>query len=80
MNKKAIITIADSIFMSKVRYGIQLYGKVRLFDTDPKNEDLMAIQRMQNKLARVLNGVKLSDKFKSSVLVGNLKFSLCKSA
>ena len=32
------------------------------------------ISLTNNKLARILNGVKLSDKLKSSVLVGNLNF------
>ena len=72
LNIKSLVKIADSIFTSKIRYGVQLLGKVRLNESDPTNNDLKAIQVVQNKLARILNGVKLSDKICSKILLTKL--------
>ena len=52
----------DGIFTSRIRYGLQLYGKVRLESGDVICEDLKRIQIAQNNLLRLLNGSKLSDK------------------
>ncbi len=35
MSKKSVLKLVDGMFMSKIRYGLQLYGKVRLEDEDP---------------------------------------------
>ena len=37
----------NGLFMSKIRYGLQLYGKVRLLEEDPTGGDLKAIQIVQ---------------------------------
>ena len=76
LNIKSLVKIADSIFTSKIRYGVQLLGKVRLNESDPTNNDLKAIQVVQNKLARILNGVKLSDKICSKILLTKLNMLL----
>ena len=72
LNNKALIKVAESIFMSKIRYGIQLLGKVRLTTTDSINQELEAIQRIQNKLVRILNGVRLMDKISAKSLAKKL--------
>ena len=46
----------DGLFTSKVRYGLQLLGKVRTKNEDPECADFKAIQFVQNKLLRSLNG------------------------
>ena len=40
--------MVDGLFTSKINYGLQLYGKVRLNDSDPTNKDINAIQKVQN--------------------------------
>ena len=60
--------MAESIFMSKIRYGIQLLGKVRITETDSTNQEIDAFQRIQNKLVRILTGVKLMDKISAKTL------------
>ena len=60
--------VAESIFMSKIRYGIQLLGKVRITETDSTNQEIDAIQRIQNKLVIILTGVKLRDKISAKTL------------
>ena len=54
--------IADSLFNSKIRYGLQLLGKVRVNEVDETQEWLKNVQLMQNKLARFLNGTLVKDK------------------
>ena len=58
--------------MSKIRYGLQLLGNVRLKIQDTKNQDLAAIQLIQNKLVRILNGKRLADKIRTKVLLDNI--------
>ena len=48
--------------MSKIRYGLQLIGSVRMSDSDPTNYEMESIQKCQNKMLRILNGTKISDK------------------
>ena len=53
--------MAESLFNSKVRYGIQLLGQARTKNEDVQNEDFLCIQKVQNKLVRFLNQVSLKD-------------------
>ena len=72
LNKKSLVRIAESIFTSKLRYGLQLMGKIRWSDSDPKNQELMSIQRVQNRMTRLLNSVKISDKVNTKTLLANI--------
>ena len=54
--------VADSLYTSKIRYGIQLLGKVRTNDKDPINTQVKKIQVAQNKFARFMAGISLLDK------------------
>ena len=69
--------MVDGLFTSKINYGIQLYGKVRLSDEDPINNDIKAIQMVQNKMARLLNGKTLKDKIPTKTLLENVKPNQC---
>ena len=62
ISKNRLRRIVDSLYTSKVRYGLQLLGKVRLSDEDPTNGLLAKLQVTQNKMARFLNNSKISDK------------------
>ena len=46
---------------------------VSVSENDPTNKDLNAIQLGQNKLARILNGVRLTDNICTKPLLSNLK-------
>ena len=61
LNNKAITKVVDGLFTSKIRYGLQLYGKVRTQDQDPTNSDLKDIQIAQNRMMRAMVGKNLSD-------------------
>ena len=52
-----------------IRYGLQLLGKVRMNNEDPVSADMKAIQLIQNKLLRSLNGTKLKDKVSTKSLL-----------
>ena len=72
INKNALLKIVDGLFTSKIRYGLQLMGKVRRTEDEPKNAELMAIQKVQNKLIRMLNNTKISDRVSSAELLERL--------
>ena len=72
LNKKSLKKVAESVFTSKIRYGLQLLGKVRVTEKDPKQNDMDSIQLIQNKLVRLLNNVKLSDRQTTRSLLKNI--------
>ena len=55
------LKLVDGIFTSKLRYGIQLLGKVRMINEDPEVAEFKAIQLVQNNLLRTLNGTRVKD-------------------
>ena len=61
--------VIDGLFTSKLRYGIQLFGKVRRNETDPTNLDIENIQKVQNKMLRMVTGTKLLDKISTAKLL-----------
>ena len=75
ISKEAIIKVADSLFMSKVRYGLQLLGRVRISDSDTLNKELEDIQLVQNRLVRILNNKRISDRIRTSVLLSNVNMA-----
>ena len=72
INKKALTKVANSIFVSKIRYGLQLLGKVRWTNEDSTQGDLGAIQKVQNKMLRLINGKRLMDKISTKALLENV--------
>ena len=61
LSKKSILKLVDGLFTSKVRYGLQLYGRVRTQQSDPVCEDFKDIQLAQNNMLRALNNSKVKD-------------------
>ena len=61
LDNKSLSKLADGLFTSKIRFGLQLLAKVRLSTSDPVNQDIEYIQKVQNKLLRVLTNTKLLD-------------------
>ena len=74
IGEKALLKISNGLFISKIRYGLQLLGKVRMSTSEPLNQDLEAIQKCLNKLVRVLNNSRLSDKISTKFML--TKFNL----
>jgi hypothetical protein len=56
--------IADSIWVSKLRYGLQLFSEGRTTYEQPTSQIMKELQKSQYKLLRVLTGKKVSDRIK----------------
>ena len=69
IGQKALKKVADGIFTSKLRYGLQLFGKVRRNIEDPINEDISALQKLQNKMLRLITGTSLQDRISTKKLL-----------
>ena len=72
ISKDRLKRIADSLYTSKIRYGVQLYGNVRTKEEDSEQKLIGSIQVAQNKLARFLNGNKLMDKIPTTQIYKEL--------
>ena len=59
---KKLRKIVDSLWTSKLRYGLQLWATVRTEDTETKKNLVVEVQKAQNKLLRVLEKKRISDK------------------
>ena len=57
-----ILNVVHSLWISKLRYGLQLCTKVRLTNEDTHTSTQKEIQLTQNRLLRLLNGTKIKDK------------------
>jgi hypothetical protein len=54
--------IADGLILSKIRYGLNIYGIVRISNSDPKNKQMKEIQVLLNRLMRILTGSRQADR------------------
>ena len=61
--------LAHALWMSKLRYGLQLCSNVRILSSDPKNSNMKAAQIAQNKLLRLLNNSTLKDRISTEILL-----------
>ena len=59
VNKEQLKKVADSIWTSKLRYGLQLYGPVRKSNLDPQSCELEKLQIAQNNMLRNLENVRV---------------------
>ena len=64
-----MIKVVQSIWMSKLRYGLQLCNQVRLTPDDPSNALMNAVQIAQKKMLRMLDRVSLKDHVSSDLLL-----------
>ena len=62
-----------SIWNSKLRYGLQLYAKVRTQKECPSQSLMENLQKAQNQLVRTLENVRIKDKNRTSTMLTKLK-------
>ena len=75
LNDACLKKVADSIFTSKLRYGLQLCSKVR-WTSEEKKEGLMKdLQKIQNKLVRFLNKSTIKDKVNTGFMLNKFKMA-----
>ena len=60
--KEYLPQISNSIVTSKLRYGLAVYGSVRMSDSDPKTQQQRDLQVALNKALRIVTKVRLADR------------------
>ena len=73
ISKDRLKRITDSLYTSKIRFGIQLYGKVRLSNNDPTESLLESLQLTQNKFARFMHGSSVADRINTETIYSETK-------
>ena len=73
LSKERLRKVAESIWTSRLRYGLQLYGKVRQTNEDPLTKDMDNLQLAQNNLLRTLQNVRIKDKVSIDSMLKNQK-------
>ena len=66
-----MIQLAHALWMSKLRYGLQLCTEVRINNNEPINGNLKAVQIAQNKLLRLLDNCLISERRPTELLLKN---------
>ena len=61
--------MACSLWMSKLRYGLQLCTEVRIKEADPSHKNMESAQVAQNKMLRLLDNTTLKDRISTKDLL-----------
>jgi hypothetical protein len=72
ISKKKLRKVVDSLWTSKLRYGLQLCTEVRLTEEQSKIQYMTMAQGSQNKTLRILDGTLVSDRKSTKTLLDNL--------
>ena len=67
--KQVFIPVTHGLVLSKLRYGLAVYGDVRIEDGDPTPGRMRKLQVALNRIARFLTGIRLQDRIKIEVLL-----------
>jgi hypothetical protein len=59
ISNQGLRKVADSLWTSKLRYGLQLCTKVRMIENQEKRAEQRAAQKTQNKMMRMLTNYKI---------------------
>ena len=68
VNEDCLKKVANSIYTSKIRYGLQVYAKMKWMEADTKIGVMKELQKTQNKLLRFLNKTRIKDKIKMLIV------------
>ena len=64
-----LIQLAHALWMSKLRYGLQLCTNVRILESETRNANMKSAQIAQNKMMRLLAKVPYNDRTSTSELL-----------
>ena len=70
-----VMNILHSLWVSKLRYGLQLCIRVLLKEDERRSKALKTLQLTQNRLLRVLKGTKIKDRVSISSMLENSTYS-----
>lgn len=59
---KNLTGVVHGLILSKIRYGLPIYGQIRLSGNDPKSSELRPVEVALNSTMRTLTGNKIKDK------------------
>ena len=59
--KEKLIKVVQSLWMSKLRYGLQLCNKVRINEEEMSNQNMKSTQIAMNKMVRMVEGASLKE-------------------
>ena len=62
INAEKLKKIVDSLWTSKLRYGLQLWAKVRTIEAQPESGLVRDVQKVQNRLLRIMERKRISDR------------------
>jgi hypothetical protein len=62
-------TVAEGLCISKIRYGLPVFGVPRLNNSDPVNGSMARLQRKQNEVMRIITNTKRKDKVSIETLL-----------
>ena len=62
ITKEKIMTMVHSLWVSKLRYGLQLCTRVQILHDDKKSTAMKALQQTQNRMLRAINNSKIADR------------------
>ena len=72
--KDKIMNVVHSLWVSKLRYGLQLCIKVLTKEEEKRSSSLKALQLTQNRMLRAINGTKIKDRVSIKLML--VKFNL----
>ena len=70
--RKDLVPIVHGLLLSKIRYGIAIFGNIRISEDDPINSHMAQLQIQLNKAVRTVCGIRLSDKVSILNLLGKV--------
>ena len=65
--------VVDSLWTSKLWYGLQLWASVRMKEMQPKTKQGADVQKIQNRLLKVLENKRVTDKIPVKTMLENQK-------
>ena len=71
--------ILNSLWISKLRYGLQQTVKVRLTEEDNETEDMKAAQKDQNQVQRLIDRSRIEDKRSVGDILEKFPYAIDKS-
>ena len=71
--KSKLMNIVHSLWVSKLRYGLQLCTKVQINQEERRPALMKSLQLTQNRLLRTLNGTKISDKISTQSMLSTFQ-------
>ena len=71
--KEKMIPVVHSLWISKLRYGLQLCTRVRLTNSDATTATMKALQLTQNRMLRLINNSKIKDMISTASMLNKFK-------